>query len=384
MLALVTPRPASPRAPGRTSVEIFAAAVAGCLASELAVAVVSPGRGRRRQLGGVTYLEVPPGPGRRAPALMRRLLRLGPALVQVENRPLWVSALRDAGFRGPVVLSLHSLTFLRPPRLSLAEARRALDQADAVVCPSRYLARRLRRDLGGPPRRVAVVPRGVDAAAFRPAEGGALAAERRRLRSRWGARGPVVLFAGRIVPQKGLHVLLRACAPVLRGTGSTLVVAGGPRPRPGARGYAGRVYRLARRLRVPVRWLGPVPHGCMPAVFRAADLVAVPSQRTEAFGMVVVEAMASGVPVLASRVGGIPEVLRHGEEGWLVAPHERPEAWRAALARLLGDAGLRRALGLRARAAALERFPWSRAAAALRELYAELAPALAGGHARPA
>jgi glycosyltransferase involved in cell wall biosynthesis len=178
-------------------------------------------------------------------------------------------------------------------------------------------------------RDVRVVPNGVDLSPYaRPHLGGA-----------------GLLAVGRRVPQKGFDVLCAALPP-----GVPLRIAGdGP----------------FRRNLPGVEWLGLRED--VPELMRAADVVAIPS-RWEGFGLVAVEAMAAGVAVVASAVGGLPEVLG---DAALFVPPEDPGALRAAIQRLLGDADLRRELGARGRARA-RRFAVERMVRAYESIYAEV------------
>jgi glycosyltransferase involved in cell wall biosynthesis len=197
--------------------------------------------------------------------------------------------------------------------------------------------------------RVCVVPCGVDCEQFQP-EG---PVARRRLRRR-------VVSVGRLVPRKGFADLITA----LRGVPDTeLVIVGGPRRGElAADPEANRLRELAERLRVAdrVRLTGQVPRDRMPALLRSADLVAcVPWY--EPFGIVPLEAMACGVPVLATRVGGLTDTVVEDVTGVLVPPR-RPAALSAAMAVLLADPVRRSFLGSAGRDRAEQRYPWRRIA----------------------
>lgn len=110
-------------------------------------------------------------------------------------------------------------------------------------------------------------------------------------------------------------------------------------------------------------------HDAIPAWFRLADVVAVPSMRIEAFGLVNVEAMSSGVPVVATRVGGIPEIVLHETTGLLV-PLQSVEAELAqAISRLLADDELRRQMGQRCLERVAELYTWEKMAERQRAFY---------------
>lgn len=202
-------------------------------------------------------------------------------------------------------------------------------------------------DYVGSRRGVRVIPNGVDPERFHPSvEGGTF---RREL----GLDGAtVILYAGSFRGRKGVEVLIRAFAEVSpRHPEARLVLMGG-----GPRDYLPMIRRLgiADRTRVvPAR-----PHDGMPSVYAAADIFCLPSLY-EGFPLSVLEAMACGKAVIATRAGGTPEAIRQGESGILVeAGRVTPLA--RALEILLSNPLMRARLGGRARTVAEQEFPWSR------------------------
>jgi D-inositol-3-phosphate glycosyltransferase len=170
-----------------------------------------------------------------------------------------------------------------------------------------------------------VVHPGVDLQTFGP--GDKLAA---RAALGLDADTPTIAFVGRIQPLKAPDVLLRAAAKL---PGVRVLVAGGP----SGSGLAApdTLVRLADELGMAdrVSFLPPQSREQLVAVYRAADLVAVPSY-SESFGLVAVEAQACGTPVAAAAVGGLPVAVRDGVSGALVEGHD-PDRWAAAIERLL-------------------------------------------------
>jgi glycosyltransferase involved in cell wall biosynthesis len=202
---------------------------------------------------------------------------------------------------------------------------RALRRVDHLVCPSSYLAK-LAVSWGVPADRVTVIP---NAAPALPE-----LASRQDARERFGVEGPTLAFAGRITRQKSLDVALDALRQV---DGAALLIGGdGP--------DLGDVRReaTARGLDRRVRFLGPLDREGVLALFRAAD-AALLSSSWENFPHTVVEALAVGTPVVATAVGGVPEVVRDGVNGLLVPPGDAGEL-AAAIRRVLEDVELRRRL----------------------------------------
>jgi phosphatidylinositol alpha-1,6-mannosyltransferase len=218
--------------------------------------------------------------------------------------------------------------------------QRVADGACRHVVNSTYTAS-LARASGLPQGRIAVVHPEVDTERFRPPRDGD---ERAADRARYGWRPEerITLFAGRLVERKGLADLFAALAAVP--AVDRLVVAG-----PGDRAPWERMAEAAG-VAGRVTFLGYVTPAELPPLYRAADLFAGPSRDArsrddvEGFGIVYLEASASGLPVLATHTGGIPEAVEDGVGGILVPPRD-PAALAGAWRRLAADDALRRRLG---------------------------------------
>jgi glycogen(starch) synthase len=184
---------------------------------------------------------------------------------------------------------------------------------------------------------------------------------------------PLVLYSGRLVERKGIRELLAAIPLVLRAAARTLfVLAGGP---PGLTGAQLQQQWLPAEL-VPYRsqihftgWLTPKQ---VAAWYRRADILVVPS-RYEPFGMVILEGMLHGLPIVASAVGGPAEIL-HDERTGLLFPPMDVSTLSRQLIRLVHNAGLRQQLGMAAAAELRSRWLWPQTVEAMRHLYEEVIP----------
>jgi D-inositol-3-phosphate glycosyltransferase len=166
---------------------------------------------------------------------------------------------------------------------------------------------------------------------------------------------------------KGLDILIRALADMTDRAGVRLLVIGGDDR---ARAEIARLRATADEVGVAdaVEFVGPVPHDDLPAYYAAADLVVVPSFY-ESFGLVAVEAMASGVPVVASRVGGLASTVSDGRTGYLI-PWRCPEPFAEKIELLLRNEPLRAALGA-AGVVHMQGYSWRSVAERLQALYVE-------------
>jgi glycosyltransferase involved in cell wall biosynthesis len=265
--------------------------------------------------------------------------------------------------RVPLVASAHGSDVFVAEKLAPARwlAAAALGDAGAVTACSGDLAARAIA-LGAPPDRTRTVPYGAPEIP-RPA-----ADEVARMRERLGAGGgTLVLGLGRLVEKKGFVHLLDAAGSA---AGVRVAIAG-------EGDLAGRLGSHIDAHALPARLVGPLDRAQVAAALHAADVVAVPSVVDSAGNVdglpnVLLEAMAAGRPVVASRVAGIPEVVADGADGLLVPPGDAG-ALAAALLRLAADPGLRARLGEAARRTARSRFGWERAIGSFEEAYAAAA-----------
>jgi len=202
-------------------------------------------------------------------------------------------------------------------------------------------------------RPISVVPNGVDLERFRPGVPPV---------ARLAGGPPNILFVGRFDPRKGLPELLQACERLAaRGIEFRLILVGDGRLR-------ARLERRARRtLPGRVVFEGQVPHERLPQYYATADVFCSPARGSESFGLVLLEAMAMEVPVVASDIPGYRSVVAHGSEGLLVPPRD-PGALAEALAALLGDPARRARMGASGVATAA-RFGWDRVARDLEQIY---------------
>ena len=200
---------------------------------------------------------------------------------------------------------------------------------------------------------IAVIANGVDTTVFHPAE------------TRDGEGGPVrLLFVGRLVRQKGLDVLFRSLAGLPPPANAVLDVVGDGPELPALRELGDRL-----GLTDTVRFRGWCARDALPEYYRCADVFVLAS-RDEGMPNVLLEAMASGLPVVATEVAGIDELLQEGVGGVLV-PTEDPDALRDRLAELIADPALRAQLGAAGRELAERKYSWRRSAEAYLRLVEE-------------
>jgi glycosyltransferase involved in cell wall biosynthesis len=262
----------------------------------------------------------------------------------------------------PLAIGLHGSDVFLAEKVRPAAAW-ALRRSRLLTGCSPELVDRVRA-LGFPEERSRVIPYGVDVTAFSPDP------DRRRIwREKLGIPddAPLVLSVGRMATKKGFHILMEALPELLASNPDAhVVLAGGgdllPRFQEEAKRFPGRLH-------LP----GPVLRGTLPDLYLAADVFVLPAVHdskgnVDGLPNVILEAMASGLPVVASGISGIPLAVEEGTTGLLV-PEKDPRALAAALQRLLSDPGLAREMGQRGRRKAETALTWDAVAARYREGY---------------
>jgi len=297
---------------------------------------------------------------------VRRLLRWLPGVDAVHvhrGKEHWLAAVANRLSRTPrpLVRTRHIVQAVRPhaPNRWLYRHATALVHTVTEAMRQQYIAAELL-----PADRIVTLPGGVDAHRFRPAPADP------QLRARLGAGEGMMLVGviGGLRVMKGHHVLIEAAAPLAARNDRLRMVFVG-------RGSMETSIRAAlkhHRLDASVTLAGFIED--LPAVMTALDVALYVPVESEGMSRVVFEYLASGCPLIAARVGVVPEVLSDREHALLV-PGGDPAALSTALAEMLGDVALRRRLGTAGRALVEERYAGSRVAAALERQYDCLAAA---------
>ena len=270
----------------------------------------------------------------------------------------------------PLVSTFHTLARVKAEGGDLEPTWRDRAEAEVIGCSDAVCVscpeeeRQFRRLYGDPAGRIEIVPPAVEHAFFAPGD-------RNGARRAIGlpADRPVLLFVGRLQPLKAPDLAIRALAGLTTHRDALLVIVGGAS---GIDGDVDACWRLAVELGVDdrVRFVAPLPHHILSSWYRAADVVIVPS-RSESFGLVALEAAACGIPVVASAVGGLLNIVHDGVTGLLVDGRD-PDRYARAIEQVLGDPRGAAAMGVAA-AVRARRFTWSFTAARLRRVYTDLA-----------
>lgn len=286
----------------------------------------------------------------------------------------WVAAER---WNSPLVHSMHTMALVKNRDRGPADAdepntraigeRQVVDVADALVANTDAEAADLVDLYGADRQRVSVVHPGVDLQQFAPGD-----QQRARLALGLPTDRPIIVFVGRLQPLKAPDLLLDAVAHMTTqsagGAEPVLVVCGGP---------SGNGSSMPERLRAQARRLGiddrtiflpPLPKDLLADLYRAATVVAVPSH-SESFGLVAIEAQASGTPVAAAAVGGLTTAVADGRSGLLVDAHTAAD-WADALDRVCRQPAYREHLAAGARRQA-EQFGWERTTGELLDGYSQ-------------
>ncbi|HLG72088.1 MAG TPA: glycosyltransferase [Chloroflexota bacterium] len=293
----------------------------------------------------------------------------------------WVGAVLAQCWQVPHVQSFHTLARVKNsalPQNADHEGGQRIDieakvmaSADRIIATSPSDKQDMVRHYGVGAQKISVIPPGLDLNLFHPLEPGAA-------KHQLGLEGKrVLLFVGRMDRIKGVETLLRtaselaAADPDLR---LRVLIVGGDRQVRVVDDASRELLRLRALvaelgLRRVVQFVGPKEQHDLPAYYAAADVCVVPSY-AESFGMVAVEAMACGTPVVASAVGGLRSTVVDGETGFLV-PSGRPEAFARRIRQLLDSPELRARLGAAAVQAA-SRYRWPSVARQLATTYQAL------------
>jgi glycosyltransferase involved in cell wall biosynthesis len=282
----------------------------------------------------------------------------------------WLAAKAGIGLkhlnRVPLVSTIHATEYGRRGGV-FSDYNRMIHEIEVwlgseskrVICCSHFMAEQVNKVLAVPYEKIRVIPNGIDPAIFTNLKGVG------EVRSRFAERGEkLVLFVGRLVVEKGVHVLLDAIPKVLQKVEAKFVIAGD--------GYLRSevVKRVAERgLGGKVHVTGYLDTDTIRRLFLAADVCVIPSLY-EPFGIVALEAMAAGCPVVASDTGGLSEIVEHEKTGVKVYPNN-PDSLAWGILRVLESKDLAERLKKNMREKVEREYRWSTIAQATKAVYQE-------------
>ncbi|OIA99226.1 glycosyl transferase family 1 [Paenibacillus sp. LC231] len=326
--------------------------------------VLGKGLPSKDTINGVPCYRLPSG-ANYYPSLLRRLQKWRPDIIEVHNRPLLAQRLKMHLPDVKTVLNLHSNTFISPPYMSEQRFGNIARWMDGIVVNSRFLLEDITIRHPELSDKITINHLGVSLEHFTPPFSPAAKALREARLAHYGWNGRrIILFAGRLIPDKGVHHLLEALPQIIDKHPDVLLLI------IGSAGYGSDwetayVRELKKAARPYQHWVNFRPFVPYPAIadwYSLADIVVVPSAPREAFGLVNVEAMAAGVPVIASSAGGIPEIVENGVTGYLVQSDDFPAGLAQQINNLLQDENLRRQIGMAGRETVRQRFRWDHTA----------------------
>lgn len=305
-----------------------------------------------------------------------QLQTIQPDLIQIENRPKFVPILKKTNPGSKLILFLHSTHYISPKQIKHTELSDCLKDTDLIFTNSRYLKKVIASGFPQYENKIQIIYPGVDPKQFI---------------SRWTARGKirstkvkkelrlknrqVIMYAGRLIEQKGVHLILKAMPRLIakHPKALLLIVGSSYYSRDAKTSYVRNLYALAKKTAGHVKFVPFIPYEKIPELYCAADVVVVPSVKEEAFGLVNVEAMASGIPVIASNVGGIKEVVKHKSTGFLIDSNKAQRQLVKQISLLFSNKKLCKQMGENAVKTVCAQFTWHHTAMRILSAYSQLA-----------
>ncbi|GAB6929270.1 glycosyltransferase family 4 protein [Paenibacillus sp. JCM 10914] len=326
--------------------------------------VLGRGLPSKDSINGVPCYRLPSG-ANYYPSLLRRLQKWRPDIIEIHNRPQLAHRLKMHLLDAKAVLTLHSNTFISPPYMSEPRFGDIARWMDGIVVNSRFLLDHIVEKHPHIADKITINHLGVSLEHFTPPFSPAAKALKEARLSDYGWSGRrIILFAGRLIPDKGVHHLIQALPHIIdRQPDVLLLIIGGAAY--GSDRETAYVRELKQAAKPYQRWIQFKPFVPYPSIadwYSLAEVVAVPSSSREAFGLVNVEAMAAGVPVIASSSGGIPEIVENGVTGYLIQHDDLPHGLAEHILQLLQNESLRHRIGMAGRETVRQRFRWDHTA----------------------
>lgn len=325
--------------------------------------------------GKLTIRRIPyRGPRDYLKQVCRHLGKRKPDLIQVENRPHFVPYLRKKFPHTPLILNMHSMHFASKSQLPPERAKAAMKQVDGLLTNSQFLAREYLRKFPVLKGKVHGVHLGIDPQPYLKAREQKNKIKKWRKRFGLKSKDKVLLFAGRLNRNKGAHHLLRALPKIMEEVEQVkLLLVGSPRyggVRPTR--YLKKLKKQSEKWSKQIKFTGFIKPKYMPYIYQLADIVVTPSVWKEPFCRVNLEAMAAAKPVVTTDRGGIPEVVQHQKNGYVLSLKNIDASLPETLIHLLKNKDERKELGEQGLALAKQEFTWEKTAKEYLRVYQQI------------
>jgi spore coat protein SA len=240
-----------------------------------------------------------------------------PDIIQIENRPRFVKFIRQAIPNAKIILNLHSVTFISPPYMKEQMLQYYLNKTNVIVVNSHFLRNYIIEKTNGNAQKIFVNHLGVNTDQFKPKWQLDSTATLEILKKELGVfNNKILLYVGRLVEIKGVHHILEAMPELIKADPSIRLIISGSLSE--HKEYSDHLRNLAANVMDHVIFTSFIPNDKIHELFQLSDLLLVPSAQNEAFGLVNLEAMSTGTPVIATNSGGMPEIIDHGKTGFLI------------------------------------------------------------------
>lgn len=295
-------------------------------------------------------------------------------LIQVENRPQFIPYLRKKFPHTPLILNMHSMQFASRPWLSPKKARKSFKQINALLTNSHFLAQEYLRKFPCLEGKVYGVHLGIESEPYIQAARQTKKLSYWRKRLGLGNQEKVILFAGRLNRNKGAHHLLQALPKILKQKRHVkLLLVGSPRYGQAApTAYVKKLRQRAKRWSKQITFTGFIKPKQMPYLYQLADVVVTPSVWKEPFCRVNLEAMSSAKPVVTTKRGGIPEVVEHKKNGYVLSLKQIDKTLPESILKLLEDEDERKKFGLAGLERAQNVFTWEKTVEGYLQVYQQI------------
>lgn len=375
-VAVVTPGTFAIPSTRSSSVEKVVVEVTNRLKKEVDFLIIGKrtrGLAALEKKNGMTYYR--PAYTNRKQYLMRaaeKIQQMNAHIIQVENRPRYAAFLKQRFPHKKVWLTLHSMTYMSQPHMSHKEFRRCVSVVDKVIVNSHFLKGRVVAAVPQCAHKIEVIHLGVS---------------QRQFISKWSSEGinvratlanqlgykhkQVILYVGRLIAIKGVHHLLKVMPHIIKKYPDAVLVVVGSAfyGKNTVTPYVSKLHQLGNAMPRNVRFIPFVPSNLIHRWYCLADIVVVPSFENEAFGLVNVEAMSCGVPVVATNSGGIKEIVEHGKTGLMISPSRIDTELERALLDLLAHPRKRKQMGEASQRRIASHFTWQHTARRFYEAY---------------